>query len=57
VRIRAELERQWPEPLEIYNASFATARPTDENVAARYADYLRALFADRSLDLAVVIGA
>jgi signal transduction histidine kinase len=54
--IRAELERQWPEPLEIFNASFATARPTDENVASRYADYLRALFANQRPDLAVAIG-
>jgi signal transduction histidine kinase len=54
--IRAELDRQSPEPLEVYDASFMTGRPDDEIVADRYGEYLRALFPDRHLDLAVVVG-
>jgi hypothetical protein len=55
-KIRAEIERQWPEPLEFYDASLVTGRPVDEIVADRYGDYLRSIFLDQNLDLAVVVG-
>jgi signal transduction histidine kinase len=54
---RAALERQSPELLDIYDAPLNTARPADEDVAARYADYLHALFPDQRLDLVVAVGA
>ena len=56
MKIRAELERQSPEPLEVYDASLVTGRPVDEIVADRYGDYLSSIFPDRSLELAVVVG-
>src|SRR5262245_29947561 len=54
---RAALERQSPYPLEIYDAPLNTARAVDEDVVARYADYLHALFPDQGLDLIVAVGA
>ena len=56
MKICSELERQSPEPLEVYDASLVTGRPIDEIVAVRYGDYLRSLFPDQRLDLAVVVG-
>ena len=56
MKIRTELERQSPEPLEVYDASLVTGRPIDEIVADRYGDYLRSIFLDQNLDLAVVVG-
>jgi hypothetical protein len=56
MKIRSELERQSPEPLEVYDASLVTGRPIDEIAAVRYGDYLRSLFPDQRLDLAVVVG-
>ena len=56
MKIRAELERKSPEPLEFYDASLVTGRPIDEIVADRYGDYLRSIFPGQSLDLAVVVG-
>jgi signal transduction histidine kinase len=53
---RAELERQSPSVLQIYDALFTAARVGDENALARYADYLGSLFPDQRLDLAVTIG-
>jgi signal transduction histidine kinase len=53
---RAELERQSPSVLQIYDALFTAARVGDENTLARYADYLGSLFPDQRLDLAVTIG-
>jgi His Kinase A (phospho-acceptor) domain len=55
-KIRAELDRQSPEPLEVYDASLVTGRPVDEIVADRYGDYLRSVFPDQQLDLAIVVG-
>jgi signal transduction histidine kinase len=54
---RAALERQSPNLLEIYDAPLNAARPADEDVVSRYADYLQALFPDQRLDLVVAIGA
>jgi len=36
MKIRAEVERQSPEPLEFYDASLVTGRPLDDIVADRY---------------------
>jgi hypothetical protein len=55
-KIRAEIERLSPEPLEFFDASLVTGRPLDEIVADRYGDYLRSIFPDQNVDLAVVVG-
>jgi hypothetical protein len=56
VKIHAELQRQSPERLEIYDASLITGRPIDQEIADRYGDYLRSTFPDGRVDLAVVVG-
>ena len=53
--IRAELDRQSPEVLEIYDAPYMSVRPADESAAGRYADYLGALLSDQRLDLTVAV--
>ena len=53
--IRAELERQMPDSLELYDAPLLPA--SNERVEDRYADYLNARFRDQKLDLVVAIGA
>ena len=55
--IRAELERQSPWPLDITEHSLVSARSSDENPEAPFAEYLRALFSKHPLDLIVSIGA
>jgi signal transduction histidine kinase len=55
-KIHAELDRQSTGPLEIYDASFVTGRPDSDLASARYGDYLRAIFPDGRIDLAVVVG-
>src|SRR5437588_6322782 len=54
--LREELRRQSREPVDIFEASLATARygGADEGP---FVDYLRALFAKRRLDLVITIGA
>lgn len=54
--IRAELERQSPDRLDIYEASLATARFANEQEDAAFADYLHSLFKVRGLDLVITIG-
>jgi len=54
--IREELDRQSTEPVDIFEASLATARFADDEEAP-FVDYLRALFAKRKLDLIVTIAA
>src|SRR5262245_54846725 len=54
-QIRAELSNQSPEPLEIFNASLITGRPTDEAAGDRYRDYIRAIFPKQKLDLVVAV--
>jgi signal transduction histidine kinase len=54
--IREELVRQSPEPIDIFEASLATARFADDDEAP-FVDYLRALFVTRKLDLIVTIAA
>src|SRR5262245_54202809 len=55
--IRSELERQSPWPLDITDHSLVSARSSDEDPEPAFVDYLHALFAKRSLDLIVSIGA
>jgi signal transduction histidine kinase len=55
--IRAELNRQSPWPLDLYEHSLVTARFSGENPEAPFAAYLGALFAKRQPDLIVSIGA
>lgn len=55
--IRTELERQSPWPLDIVDHSLVTARSSDENPEGPFIDYLRALHANKPLDLIVSIGA
>ena len=55
--IRAELLRQSPEPIDIYEASLASARFAGDQQDGPFVDYLRALFADHRLDLVITIGA
>jgi len=56
VRFREELVRQSPEPLDIYEASYETARFSDTIDEKPFVEYLHALFAERKLDLIVSIG-
>jgi signal transduction histidine kinase len=52
---RAELDRQWPEPVDLYETSLLIARTTSQE--GPFIDYLRALFGDHRPDLLVAIGA
>ena len=57
---RAELDRQYKEPVDVYEFSLATARFANENLDLDdrpFAEYLRTLFHDHKLDLVVTIGA
>ena len=54
--IRAELLRQSPEPIDLYEASLATARFAGDLQEGPFVDYLRALFAGHQLDLIITIG-
>jgi signal transduction histidine kinase len=54
---RAEIERLSHWPVDIYEASLASARFPEEGLDRPFADYLRALFVSRKLDLVVTIGA
>src|SRR5262245_29282415 len=54
--VRAELDRQSPMPLDIYETSLATAQFVDDQIEGPFVDYLRALFPDHQLDLMVAIG-
>jgi signal transduction histidine kinase len=52
---REELSRQSPDPIDLYDASLATARFPDAEEGP-FVEYLRTLFAKRQLDLVVAIG-
>jgi signal transduction histidine kinase len=54
---RTELDRQWPQPIDLYEASLAIARFADNDQEGPFVDYLRALFTNHRLDLVVTIGA
>jgi signal transduction histidine kinase len=55
--IRTELNRQSPWPLDLHEHSLVTARFSGESAEVAFVEYLRALFAERRLDLIVSIGA
>jgi len=54
---RTELDRQWSQPIDLYEASLAIAPFPDINQEGPFVDYLRALFANHQLDLVVTVGA
>jgi signal transduction histidine kinase/ABC-type uncharacterized transport system substrate-binding protein len=54
--VREELAQQSKVPLDIFEASLATARFAEDEEGP-FVDYLRALFAKRQLDLVITIGA
>jgi PAS domain S-box-containing protein len=54
---RTELARQSKVPIEFFEASLETARATEGESEKPFVKYLRALFADRRLDLVVPFGA
>src|ERR1700752_747526 len=61
-RFRADLDRQWSEPMDLYENSLAIPRFSDESKESefkenQFTDYLHSLFVDRRLDLIVTIGA
>jgi signal transduction histidine kinase len=53
--IRAELGRQYPEALDVYEI-LLTDTSADQSVEDLFADYLRALLSDRQPDVVVTIG-
>ena len=55
--IRGELDRQSPWPLDITEHPLLAARSSEENPEAAFAEYLRALYTERPLDLIVSFGA
>jgi signal transduction histidine kinase/ABC-type uncharacterized transport system substrate-binding protein len=55
--IRSEISRRWLKPVDFLDHSLVNARQDDENSEAAFVEYLRALYADRPVDLIVAIGA
>ena len=55
--IRGELDRQSPWPLDITEHPLLTARSGEESPDPAFAGYLRALYAERPLDLIISFGA
>ena len=55
--IRGELDRQSPWPLDITEHPLLAARSGEESPEAAFAEYLRALYTERPLDLIVSFGA
>ena len=55
--LRMEIQRQSPDVTEFFDASLLTERLGPDQDEAPFVDYLRALFANRRLDLIVTIGA
>ena len=56
-RLREELTRQSPNPIDLYEASLETARFSQHLDEAPIVDYLRTLFRHKNLELVVAIGA
>ena len=54
--LKTELAQQSPGPIEFHEASLETARFGDALAERPFAEYLRALFNGRKLDLAVLVG-
>jgi signal transduction histidine kinase/ABC-type uncharacterized transport system substrate-binding protein len=57
VKLREDLARRSPEPMDIYEASLATARFAEDEREGPFVDYLNSLFAGRRLDLVITVGA
>jgi ABC-type uncharacterized transport system substrate-binding protein len=55
--IREELDRQYRQPLEIYETSIADTDVANQSEAAVFADYLHARLTNRQPDLVVSVGA
>jgi signal transduction histidine kinase/ABC-type uncharacterized transport system substrate-binding protein len=55
--IKSELQRRYPSPLNVYEYSLEIAQSADRHPEAPFVDYLHAVFANRSLDLIISIGA
>jgi len=55
--IRSEISRLWQKPVDFLDQSLVNTRLEDENAEAIFADYLRALYTNRPVDLIVAIGA
>jgi signal transduction histidine kinase len=55
-RFREELVRQSTEPVDYYEVSLETARFSEAEQEGPFVDYVRALFAQRRLDLVVPVG-
>ncbi len=56
-KLRAELRRQSPDPIDEYEASLATAKFVQGERDGPFAAYLDSLFAGRRLDLVITVGA
>jgi signal transduction histidine kinase len=56
-RFREELVQQSTDPVDYYEVSLETARFSEAEQEGPFVDYLRALFAQRRLDLVVPVGA
>jgi Cellulose biosynthesis protein BcsS len=55
--IRSEIRRLWQKPVDFLDQSLVNARLDDENSEALFAEYLRALYTGRPVDIIVAIGA
>jgi signal transduction histidine kinase len=55
--LRTELARRSPQPVDVYDASLASARFAEDQREGPFVDYLLALFSGKQLDLVVTIGA
>ena len=55
--IRTEISRRWQKPVDFLDQSLVNTRLEDENAEAVFAEYLRALYTSRPVDLIVAIGA
>jgi len=56
-RLREELRKQSPTPIDLYENSLQGERSADPQGEHRFLAYLNGLFQDRNLDLIVVVGA
>src|SRR5262245_17027904 len=61
-RFRADLDRQWSDPIDLYETSLTIPRLSDESKEnefkeSQFTSYIHSLFVDRRLDLIVTIGA
>jgi signal transduction histidine kinase len=55
--IRSEISRRWQKPVDFVDQSLVNARLEDENSEALFAEFLRALYTSRPVDLIIAIGA